>query len=437
MTVPLQPLAQRQSVQLGSNSYLIRSRVEYELPLEAPLPVSSPAPAVVVSLADAPISLRLIKNTFSRFEAEDDVFNEHFTTGGFLILQNFSKQQPSPVLPGDVTDYLNATSTTILTLDISLPEGPYFVLGQRLHQAWRLYRDSLSAFATAVLPVDEGESENAVGSIPRYQHFHDADLTDSTSSVPVPSRLYYKKTTAKPLTGVRVTIKDNMHLAGVTTGLGNRAYAALYGKKEATSEYVQSIIEKGAIIVGKTKLSAFAGSEIPPNQCIDYFPPWNPRGDGYQGPSGSSSGAAASAAGYPWVDVALCTDRLLARTPAQLQNLLTAAGFKTGINMPNKLIYPTDWYPVANEGQQRMNEAFLHALENYLGIKHTELSLREEWSRTAPEDFRNVSLDDFLDMSAITVNAYYVYHTFDDFRREYPAHFGKQPYVSPAHRARW
>lgn len=133
--------------------------------------------------------------------------------------------------------------------------------------------------------------------------------------MPVPSRLYYKKTAAQPLAGVRVTIKDNMHLAGVTTGLGNRAYAELYDKQEVTSKYVRSFIEKRAIIMGKTKLSAFAGSEIPPNQCIDYFPPWNPRGFGYQGPSGSSSGAAASIAGYPWVDVALCTDSMFVPCP--------------------------------------------------------------------------------------------------------------------------
>lgn len=156
----------------------------------------------------------------------------------------------------------------------------------------------------------------------RFQHFHTASFTDSMSCVAVPSRLYYKRTEAKPLAGVRVTVKDNMHLAGVTTGLGNRAYATFYGKCEVTSEYVQSLIDKGAIIIGKTKLSAFAGSEIPPNQCTDYFPPWNPRGDGYQGPSGSSSGAAASVAGYPWVDVALCTDSMFNPcTSSQLHGL--------------------------------------------------------------------------------------------------------------------
>ena len=129
----------------------------------------SPTPAVVISIFNSPISLEFIEETFSRFEAEDDVFNEHFTTGGLLIIQHSSEQQPSPILPGDVNEYFNARSTRILTLDNSIPEGPYFVLGQSLHQAWRLYLDSLSAFATAVLPADEQESEDAIKFDPSWE----------------------------------------------------------------------------------------------------------------------------------------------------------------------------------------------------------------------------------------------------------------------------
>lgn len=99
-----------------------------------------------------------------------------------------------------------------------------------------------------------------------------------------------------------------MDLGGVVTGLGNRAYAELHGKRSESAKLVQILLEKGAVVVGKTKLSAFAGSEVPPAQCIDYFPPWNARGDGYQGPSGSSSGAASAAGGYDWLDHSIGTD---------------------------------------------------------------------------------------------------------------------------------
>ncbi|KAF1955681.1 putative amidase [Byssothecium circinans] len=421
MPISSQPFAQRWIVQLGSISYLIRNRVE-ALP-----PATSPAPVVVISLDTSPISLDTFTSTISRFQTEDDVFNEEFTAGGYLVILQSSDTQPPSTLPSDVTEYLNARSTTILLSKGSLPEGPYFAIGRYLHQAWRL-----------------------------YQSFHGAAFTDSISCVPVPSRLYFKKTEKYPLAGLRITIKDNMHLTGVVTSLGNRAYAELYGKQQTTAGFVELLIQKGAIVIGKTKLSAFAGSEIPPNQCIDYFPPWNARGDGYQGPSGSSSGAASSIAGYPWVDASLCTDTsgslrhpasshgawghrvtwgalpmegivpavpvydnigLLARTPERLQELLAVAGARRSITKPRRLIYPTDWYPVANEAQQKMNEMFLHALEEYFGVEHIKLSLIEE--------------------CAISVNGYYVYHTFGDFRQDYPAKFGKQPYVSPAHKARW
>ena len=58
-------------------------------------------------------------------------------------------------------------------------------------------------------------------------------------------------------------------------------------------------------------MSAYAGSEVPSEKCIDYFPPWNPTGDGYQGHSRSSTGAGASGAGYDWVDLASGTDSKL------------------------------------------------------------------------------------------------------------------------------
>lgn len=128
----------------------------------------------------------------------------------------------------------------------------------------------------------------------------------------MPSRLYYTKSGELPLNGVRVSIKDNIDLQGVKTTLGNRAFTEFYGPQETTAAYVKELINKGAIVVGKTKLNAFAGSEKPPDQCIDYFAPWNPRADGYLRPAGSSSGAGASIAGYSWLDFSVGTDSKLA-----------------------------------------------------------------------------------------------------------------------------
>lgn len=42
--------------------------------------------------------------------------------------------------------------------------------------------------------------------------------------------------------------------------------------------------------------------------AVDYPTAFNPRGDGYQSPAGSSSGSAAAVAAYDWLDCALGTD---------------------------------------------------------------------------------------------------------------------------------
>ena len=64
---------------------------------------------------------------------------------------------------------------------------------------------------------------------------------------------------------------------------------------------------------------------------------------------------------------------------------------------PEKIIYPTDWFPVKDEGQQKMVEAFLEALEQVLGVTHTKISLEEEWARSGPDGLRDQILEHYLD----------------------------------------
>lgn len=124
----------------------------------------------------------------------------------------------------------------------------------------------------------------------------------------MPSRLYSTATPGKPLAGARVSLKDIFHLAGTKTTMGSRDYAALYGPQEETAAYVQTLIRKGAVVVGKTKMTQFASSDEPTDQWVDFHCPTNPRGDRYQSPSGSSSGAAAALAGYDWLDFSVAGD---------------------------------------------------------------------------------------------------------------------------------
>ncbi len=126
--------------------------------------------------------------------------------------------------------------------------------------------------------------------------------------VAVPSRLYTPQSAEQPLGGRRISIKDNFKIAGIKTTQSNRAFVELYGPETETAEFVVHLIQLGAVVVGKTKMCAFASSEEATDQWIDFHAPFNPRGDGYQSPSGSTTGGAAALAAYPWLDYSVGTD---------------------------------------------------------------------------------------------------------------------------------
>lgn len=89
-----------------------------------------------------------------------------------------------------------------------------------------------------------------------------------------------------------------MSLAGTTTTLSSKAWTSLYDlAANRTADLVTTLIEMGAIIVGKTKVSQFSAGQ----QWTDELAPWTPRSDGYQNLFGSSAGACAALAGYPWL----------------------------------------------------------------------------------------------------------------------------------------
>jgi hypothetical protein len=49
-----------------------------------------------------------------------------------------------------------------------------------------------------------------------------------------------------------------------------------------------------------------------------------------------------------------------------------------------------------------MTEEFIGILEELLGVSRTKISLKEEWTRSAPDDLRSTPITDFLnDVSEI------------------------------------
>jgi len=127
-------------------------------------------------------------------------------------------------------------------------------------------------------------------------------------TIPVPSRLYFDSPSPKlPLSGKRFAVKDVYDMKGTPTSASCRDYQSFIGKADATAEMVQRLTRAGAIIVGKTKTAQFACGENAPD-WVDYSCPFNPRGDGYLDPDGSSTGSAAGLASYEWLDYSIGTD---------------------------------------------------------------------------------------------------------------------------------
>lgn len=123
----------------------------------------------------------------------------------------------------------------------------------------------------------------------------------------VPSRLYFTPSKSKPLAGVRIAVKDLYDLKGMKTSGGNRALFALSKPKDTTAVAVQKLIDAGAVVVGKNKLSELAYGE-PYTDRIAYLLPFNPRGDGYNSPGDGSGGSGAAVASYPWLDASMGSD---------------------------------------------------------------------------------------------------------------------------------
>ena len=130
---------------------------------------------------------------------------------------------------------------------------------------------------------------------------------EQTLEIAVPSRLKFQRQPHLPMAGLRIAVKDNFDLQGTKTSLCSRAYCDTYPPKRESAPCIQRLIDSGAVIVGKTKLTSFATWEEP-TESIDYQAPWNPRADGFLSAGGSSNGSGAAIGAYDWLDIAIGSD---------------------------------------------------------------------------------------------------------------------------------
>ncbi|KAF4783370.1 hypothetical protein HER10_EVM0009266 [Colletotrichum scovillei] len=430
-----------------------------------------------VTVVAEPLPKSSLPSLFANWTSQDDVWQPAFL--GAIFLAGLD----TPCLTKESYDGTNKTQSIVAPLvstagsDIS--SGPYFLDTSTgaLHQAYRLYPDYAGAFSESLLQKPDTTFQTLSAQVPAS-----ASLT-----IGVPSRLYSlaARSPEKPLAGVRVGIKDIYDLAGVKKSNGNRAWYAFYPPAASTAPAIQALLDAGAVVVGYQKPSQFANGETATADWVDYHSPFNPRGDGYNDPSSSSSGAGASIGSYEWLDIAVGSDTGGSiRGPSAVQGLfgnrpshglvgldgvmplsptLDTAGFLTrdpyiwdeankvlyGANYTSlvdtevpvaypKTVYTVD-FPTDDGAAAQMLNKFAEDLGAFLGAKTTALNLTSAWAETGPEGVRNQTLDDVLGLTYATlITKEQTPLVRDPFYADYAAaHNGRLPFVNPVPLARW
>ncbi|RDW56564.1 hypothetical protein BP6252_14092 [Coleophoma cylindrospora] len=439
-------------------------------------------PLTIIQTGSKNFSLSEFNNVITNY-SKDDVFQENFlssiyfdyTGNGSAVIENIVssaaiKKGNSIIMAS--SKYTGLSNPGLMT---KLPNGPYFAspVTGNIFKAHRLYPDYNLAFMEPALSDEKG------GYIPL------AATTEGLMqrSVAVPSRLYFTPTAAKPLAGLRLGVKDIFDVKGLRTSGGDRAHYYLYGPSNVTGPAVQKLINKGAVFVGKMNTVQFANNDSPTADCVDVHCPFNPRGDGYQSPSGSSNGPAAGIASYDWLDISVGSDTggsirfpagangLYGGRPStgavSMDNVIplcagmdTAGAFARTAELwatvahawydefkgdyysyPKTLYYPTDSFSndsIGNSAASDVFESFMVQLEGFLGTSRTRLTLSDSWNQTRPTDAPS-SLDDMLYLTyGVLVSVYQWLNFGATFFANYQAqNGGRNPFINPTPLVRW
>ena len=129
-------------------------------------------------------------------------------------------------------------------------------------------------------------------------------LNDTLDAFCTDTEAYLDGVSGGPLSGLTFAAKDIFDVAGHVTGGGNPDWKATHPPAERNAWIVQTLVDAGATMVGKTHTDELTRGILGEN--AHYGTPVNPRAPG-RVPGGSSSGSAAAVAGG-LVDFALGSD---------------------------------------------------------------------------------------------------------------------------------
>lgn len=98
---------------------------------------------------------------------------------------------------------------------------------------------------------------------------------------------------------------------------------------------------------------------------------------------------------------------------------------------PMKLLYPTDYWPVADEASQEVFDKFISRLEHFLEVKRTSVSLEKLWLRTNPDGLNTTLEEYFRHTFEWGANPDQWTGFFKDFVEKYEAKMGQPPVLNP------
>ncbi|KAE8555746.1 hypothetical protein TMatcc_003017 [Talaromyces marneffei ATCC 18224] len=412
-----------------------------------------------------PFGKEELETTVESYLSEDDVFANEFLQ---VIYIRSNEETDNTLSHSNLTRY---SAKLVLTGSADLPPGPYFLSSEgHVYQALRLLADTQGAFSQSLVV---NTADGSYSPLP-------AALPGVDSAIAIPSRLYFTKTSSQPLAGVRLAVKDIFDIEGIHTSAGSRAWYHFYPPANATSPVVNALVDAGAIIVGKVKTSQFANGQLATADWIDYHSPFNPRGDGYQQPFSSSTGAGVGIASYDWLDLALGTDTGGSiRFPSQANGVFgirashgaakleavvpLAPQFDTaGLIARNpavwkaasQIIYPDtefNWsaYPKriqtaftspldSSDQIDAMVEEFLERLTDHLSASLVNLDIPALWTQTHPSSMSSDLTEAIDKIYPTIIGIEQARLVRDPFYTDYKAqHSGRRPFVNPAPRIRW
>ncbi|KAI9712295.1 MAG: hypothetical protein M1820_001508 [Bogoriella megaspora] len=244
--------------------------------------------------ASAPVDY--LKQYVSLGLAEDDVFCLQFLAG--IIV--FCDRKCGSIDREDLPDSWKTSWVKMIPKDELAhppPPGPYVMSEGKLRYALRLYDDDANAFSIACrMKRDREIVPLRIGSMCRNHN-----------AVAVPSRLRFQPSDLQPLNGTRITVKDIFDIKGFKTSLGSREYLKMYPPASETATGISALIDAGCQILGLSQMGSMVLKQEP-TQSIEFLAPFNPRADGWQSPSGGSSGQACAVASYDWLDISIGSD---------------------------------------------------------------------------------------------------------------------------------